>query len=1575
MYSGWASLQEAIETDQSNQSVLHTFPEAVGKDVAVSVVKQLAANTAALAANQQQQLQRGDGVTASNPLESEKQVEWTMEVICYGLGLPLSEHEAIRDCVSVYCEWLKALTIPQPTLPMPLIKDPNPYIQKIFQHLVNLFKPRHQGKSDTNKQAVLCHRVLRSVQSVATESIVMTKHTWEVLLRFLLSINNTLLSPPLETGSLAEQLCERLLSVLFEVWLLACARCFPSPTLWRTFREMCCTWRHYPSTVAQWNRINKVLTAQLIQVLYGPAFPSLRIGDDEGRIIPPELDNDGLAQAWFRFLHVLGNPVDLCHPEIIGRTPMFVASLKDGKKFPDQFACLQALPEIFLRAMKGLSVLVDAFLGYPTDRYITDPSQTMPSRSPTIPVSNFSQAPGQKTKSGSGTGSIRGTSSGPPAAGIRVGGRSNILHSGMLPGPSHSECNSILHLFGAWLFQAALMGCKFGGGGTAASLPRRSGSVFVAPSAAAAVAAAAAASSISSATTITTTNNTSTTFTASTTTATNASTNSRMMRRAQSTPSSSDVPHTREPHEREAISSPGVSASLSPPGNDRLGAPESYEGGRAEACGALCRIFTSRKAEESILPLYLSRFYLTLTQALCTNGKQPVSGLVLSNVLYNADNLLRVDLAGVKVLIPYLLTAMEIVIPDTELRFRSLVPKNELRRACIHLLMSMLCLPHHFKDLTIQSIIQKESPGEEAKSEPEVSFLSLKPQLVHLMINGFRCESNPQNAQMLLGAMYLCILDSAVCESMEAKINRTEKKKSKGSTSSISMEEGGDGGSSSNTLTGSLYALFDAAFKESAESPAAPVTDSAWVIFVRCCHLVFQQLMSTWIKDCGVAMAALELLSGVARIPMKVQDPLECKRNVKWICDHIAKQCSQPSVFHSRDLHSIIVAAFHCLTVWVVEHSYLLKDRETLQIVLEVVELGISGTKSQPKASIPAVLKQEKELKPTSTRVKNAAQGVLSCILNQLGSFPAPCGPATVVSLLDEASLLQYVDHPNTEVKPTFKYFVMDNTILLAMLEEPLKYAKEPLPTVTTIIRGPTGRHVWTFQLRHSSRKDQEAAQKRLIYPGRPEPNDSMGTHHEITSKYFPDSINKIPITKADQSIPSLSEIETEESGEDHVKLGRLLQDQMEYEALVSETARREKGRADYPNPQTETKPPRPSGEFSPARLLLSHLGYLSIESLQGPENTHLPPALVALDESQAGFTGDLLQLDQIPSRTFDTAFIFYVKTGQKKAEEILKNVKSQENVQYQFLEFLQALGWPVVIGQHAGWTGHTSTSWKIPTSASKETENSGDMAEETHGGSLYSGRKQVLYFADFSSEIAFVVPTEEEAKPGSTEDSAPLAPVPEDSRNQPGPPGPAVVAPGAPVVQGAPGAQRPGVDLEASGSSSNSSLAGSLAGSLERPSRKVSTKGGSSPPPELKVMVVWLENFEDHQAFPVADLLAKTSTGSENLAISCNSLSKVPDPSIMIIYIHLLKSGLFRIHIQSSCTMAIPLVDGMVVSRRTLGTMVRQTVINTCNRKRLESEKYSPPHVRRRQKIQELVQKYHTKQTVSEFYTSLFMS
>lgn len=75
-------------------------------------------------------------------------------------------------------------------------------------------------------------------------------------------------------------------------------------------------------------------------------------------------------------------------------------------------------------------------------------------------------------------------------------------------------------------------------------------------------------------------------------------------------------------------------------------------------------------------------------------------------------------------------------------------------------------------------------------------------------------------------------------------------------------------------------------------------------------------------------------------------DSLECKRAVKWLCDYITYQCWRPPPAHSRDLHSTIVAAYQCTAVWLVAHPYLLDDKDCLNTIIEVVELGISGTKS-----------------------------------------------------------------------------------------------------------------------------------------------------------------------------------------------------------------------------------------------------------------------------------------------------------------------------------------------------------------------------------------------------------------------------------------------------------------------------------------------------------------------------------------------------------------------------------------------------------------------------------------------------
>ncbi|XP_022103685.1 ral GTPase-activating protein subunit beta-like [Acanthaster planci] len=1537
MYSWWASMQAEIETDGSNRSVLQSFPDGVGREVVLSVVRQLANHLSSTATSS-----RVGSQHLRSPLDTEKEVLWTMEVICYGLTLPLTEQEAVKSCVNVYCEWLSALTIPKHSIPTPLLKDPNFFVQRILRHLINLFQPRVQPRMqgmnmhETTTQVMLCHRVLRSVQTVATESIVMTRQTWESLLKFLLAVNDTILAPPLEPGalsmvpvpdSLAEQLCERLLSVLFEIWLLACGRCFPSPTLWRTFTDMCATWRHHAATVEQWNRINKVLTSRLLKILYGPEFPTLPIADEEAHIIPTELDNDGVAQTWFRFLHLLGNPVNLCRPKVISHTPKFLAAAVSYQPSlePHQFTCLQALPQIFLKAMRGVSVIIDAFLGILTPQS-ADPHSTRISTLPideTPPlgrkISRKEQVSAKQIKEkvmSSHAPPLSSQASSVTMASFCV---EDATDGRGTPTPRRSQCNSILHLFGAWLFEAALTGCK---SRKIASPPRRRSLAVDAR-----------------------TNITNFAF-------------GKAFKRHHSIaiPDASRSGHLSDLR-AVSLQDPFPASVAANPLFDMSEFPDSYEAGRAEACGMLCRIFTSRKSDEEIQQAYLGRFYVAFSQGVRVD--EALSGQVLSNVLYNSTNLLRIDLKGVQVLIPDIITALQIVLPEKEIRFQSLVSNQQLRRASIHLLLSMLCLPHHFKNLAIHDLMTgKEMTTEDMLGRTEqVTFLSLKPKLVDLMIAAVQCETDSYNTQMLLGAMHFCVLDSAMCEDMEAKQAKMEQ------TENIlheEDEEGMDAGTSDADKTKRDSDLDDkrasSGSRTSSRSSVAGRTDSAWVIFVRCCHLVCQRLMSAWSTDYTVALAALELLAGLAKVKIKILDSLECKRAVKWICDHIVYQCSRPSIPCSG------VGLFL---------------QECLQCVLEVVELGISGTKSQRKASVAPVFKHDKELKPASKRVKDAAEGLLACLLNHVGSFPNPCGPASVGSLLDEQSLLKYSANGasyGAHHQVSFRYFVLENATLMAVLERPVTdNGGEILPTVTTIIRGPTGRHVWTMKLRHWSKKEKGDTPSGLSYPMRPQPDDHVGTHHEITSRHYPEAVDKVPLTQADQSIPPLEDIETDTLRSDHQKLERLIEEQTEYERFVCESAMEDIKRGGYPNARTECKPPNPCREFSSARLILSHLGYLSLDSLKDPENSSIPPAVVALDDDLANFTSDLSALDAIPSRTYDTAFIFYVKAGQSEAQAIIQNVTDRANVQPQFLEFLGSLGWSVDVHKHAGWTGNVATSWKITftdqtdSSADPTTEAGEEPSAEVHGGSLYNGETHVLYYADVMSEIAFVVPSERHHNSGrrhsagdGIDEPPKTAPLLTHKSTKSLPLSTRSLTLDLPSDSGAPSTTPPQV---------------SPMGSLER-GRKSLHKKGLALGPEIKVLIVWLESFDDREAFPLTDLLEEMNTGLETLCQGGNSASQVKslaEPTVVLMFIHPLKSGLFRIHMHGRPTQAIPLVDGMVVSRRSLGTLVRQTAINACHRKRMETDSYSPPHVKRRQKIQDMANKYRSRLSVPEFYTALF--
>ncbi|XP_055544201.1 ral GTPase-activating protein subunit beta isoform X8 [Wyeomyia smithii] len=1523
MYSEWASLVPTITENISNaqsQSVLGKFGIAGGRDVAAVVVKQLAGNLGIT------------NIAEPSTLVSDQEVQWCMDVICHGLSLPLAEHDVIKDCVNIYCEWVTAL-LPQTkiSVPKPICDDPNTYVRKIIKHLYNLFVPRpgegihscpgfsvlnwpfiyqeELGTDTINRQAVFCHRVLRTLQDTAQNSKILTVETWEALLLFLLAINEILLAPPIVKDDVGDQLCERVLSVLFEVWLLACSRCFPSPSLWKTFQESCAAWRHRIALVEQWNRVNLVLTAKLLEFTYGPAFPEMKIMEEDGNLIPSGMTNDSIAQSWIRFLKILGAPTDLCCPQVISRTPQFIQAVllnTDGIE-PHYHPCLLQLPQIFLKTMKGIAGLVDAFLG--------------------LTKSSFSGLTSSRA-------SANQSNSIPQSTSLPSSGFSSMLslcQENRYPlAANRPRCNSILHLFGEWLFDAA----HIGGETWIQNMKKRAAE-------------------------------------------------------AKRRPSSMIMDNRKG-----SLSQPPSLSEMSdvPPGLTI----DKYESGKAEAVGALCRIFCAKKTGEEILPVYLARFYMALQQGLRLHDTKECEE-TLASILYNSSDLFRIDLEGIQVLLPSFIAALEQILPEKELKMRSqnvIVNKTELRRAAINVLLSILALPLHFQTLPIRDITG-------GPADKMINFIQLKPRLINILMNALQVESDAQNTHMLLGGLHLCVQDSGSFEEMELggdvlhgtqpanDSNLLSSACSEKSTYSINSANSSIGGNSTATLSNEPSSLpafddFSSDIIHDLELSSSAVYDSGHALFVRATYLVCHRLISSWKTDLNVSLAALELLSGLAAMRIKDSgsskishhffthktfililypqtDALECKRAVKWICDYICYQCSRPPPAHSKDLHSTIVAAFQCTSAWLMHHPYLLQDKECLTTVLEVVELGISGSKSVGKPGEQVKHKDEKDLKPASMRVRDAAENLLTLILEQIDYFPNECGKQSLSSLLDEVVLAK---HSNTTDEDTaelsqeqairkFKYFVTENSTVLALFEEPLGNDQDPQPTVTILIRGPFGRHAWTMQLRHLSRS-KSGTTYHAPNPGRPVPMNDILIRQEMEYKYFPDSVDRIPPCVVDYSIPTLDSTEQKVGNQATKHLARLLEDQLVYEKL---SWAQTECSVDGLGHAQEATAPNVCHEFQAARLFLAHFGFLSIG-----DNTNGQRLLTALDASKPEFCHDLKMLDKMSPRTCDTIHVFYVKAGQTSEADVIGNMDPENlaNIDVHFWNVLYTLGWPVNVEEHAGWTGFINSSWKIPK------ENKTRRKKQSFGSSniedlQLNGEKKVLYWADVASEIAIVVPNRQNRSEIMLDEDGVPATTYERSVSE---------------IQASKAASSKTRQFSLE---NEPTRLGTISSKSADPIPPVRRRTGASKPttlytaPTAKILLVWLESYEDHLTFPIEDLLHYTRAG---YSTAHGPITPLNAGECHVIFLHALNSGLLRVKLHGPIgrmNFAIPLIDGMVVSRRVIGSLIRQTAYNMAKRRRLENDSYQPPHVRRRIKVQEMMQKYKKDMSEPELLADLF--
>ncbi len=328
---------------------------------------------------------------------------------------------------------------------------------------------------------------------------------------------------------------------------------------------------------------------------------------------------------------------------------------------------------------------------------------------------------------------------------------------------------------------------------------------------------------------------------------------------------------------------------------------------------------------------------------------------------------------------------------------------------------------------------------------------------------------------------------------------------------------------------------------------------------------------------------------------------------------------------------------------------------------------------------------------------------------------------------------------------------------------------------------------------------------------------------------------------------------------------------------------------------------PKSSQEFQSTRILLSHLGFCSLESSLFKSNKDDLTDFIGIDSTDSTFLEQLAILDNLPTRTFSSCSIFYVKKNQSNVKAIIQNINSPlaaASLDENFFLFLHSLGSVVEVSRHQT----TSANKPSPSSSEKEKSNSpiakADLLKKLD---KINGIDSIFYWADISSELVFYLPNNVE---------------------------------------------------------------------ISEPVDEAFKAKNQSIPPDTKVIIIWLEQVQDVDSVPVDELMNET--------YSYENYANHKPREVIILFIVPLKSKMHRIltwnNLSKKYFYTMPLVDGMLVSSRMLGSMVRQTVLNIFRRKRLEIDDYQPPHVRRKNKISEIVKKFQSKKSEADFFTSLLM-
>ncbi|KRX90701.1 Ral GTPase-activating protein subunit beta, partial [Trichinella pseudospiralis] len=453
-------------------------------------------------------------------------------------------------------------------------------------------------------------------------------------------------------------------------------------------------------------------------------------------------------------------------------------------------------------------------------------------------------------------------------------------------------------------------------------------------------------------------------------------------------------------------------------------------------------------------------------------------------------------------------------------------------------------------------------------------------------------------------------------------------------------------------------------------------------------------------SDYIACLAIFDSLSTLLNLPDDcfASDMQAFEKVLFTVCRVIESQLALPSRVHSRDLHSTIVAAFSFLENLLIRFPTLLNTESCLQAVCHMVELGLYGCVVEVE-SLDKVQKR-----PASQRVHDAADQLLHSMFTRVGeSFE------TVSRFEDENFLLENITDQLVGKSENFLY-VLYNSCIFCVTEP--HYLTDHTNETALVLRTPS---VMASCHRFRLETSPDHNTKSVSRPT----GVKLESFRRPMSTFNLSVLENVPNCKVDFSIPELTMNETR---------NRTLLAVKNFENQFRNEHSQKIDDSDSKCASTDDCFHNFGKGEHHARVLLYDLGVIQFDNDQ--------PEFQVLDSESENFFSELKSLDRIPSRYITTAHIFYVKQGQTKVAEILRNAETIDTSRSNpFFSFLSDLGYALPVRKHCIWTGNWESAYLHK--AAKPPAELVDNPSRV----LIDGLSHVIYWSSPLVEIAFIVP------------------------------------------------------------------------------------------------------------------------------------------------------------------------------------------------------------------------------------------